>query len=124
MKKTLIVFLLMLCSVLVQLIPFLPWWSFLLVIFFLGVIIPFKSWKVSPFTSGFFAGFAVWTGATFFFETIYGGEIIDKMGKMFYINYCLLYIIIGIMGGGITGLSVYSGFLLKLGKKTLFLESD
>ena len=122
MKKIIAFAIVILVSLAVQLVPFLPWWTFLMPIFLVGVVLPLERWKISPFLMGFVAGFLVWFIATLYFETIYKGEIMSKISKIISIPDYLVYGIVGFIGGILTGLGLYSGFLLRRGKEILSLE--
>lgn len=122
MKKIITLAILILVSTSVQMISFLPWWSFLVAIFLLGALLPLKKWKVSSFLSGFIAGLFVWSLSTLYFETVYTGAIMDKTSILFHVPYFLLLIIIGLIGGILTGLALYSGFLLRRGREILHLD--
>jgi hypothetical protein len=122
MKKNLTIAILILVSISIQLLTILPWWSFLIAVFLLGMILPLKKWNVSAFLIGFASGFLAWSLSTFYFEIVYKSEIINTVAKMISVPYILLYIIIGIMGGLPSGLAFYSGFLLRKGKEKLHLE--
>ncbi|MDP1800259.1 MAG: hypothetical protein Q8L81_02820 [Bacteroidota bacterium] len=129
MKKILALTIVVLISTVIQIVAILPWWSFLIPIFFLGILLPMEKWKVSSFPTGFFSGFLVWVVATFYYEATYDGEIIDKIAKIimdpysfFYLNFIIIYSIIGLIGGLLTGLALYSGFLLRKGRDILYLE--
>ena len=122
MKTTLTLIILILVSVITQFIFFLTWWAFLLPIFLLGVILPLEKWKIISFPTGFIAGFAVWIISTLYFEIMYNGEIVKKIGTMFNIPGSLMYIIVGCIGGCLTGLAFYSGYLLRVGKENIQLQ--
>ena len=119
MKKIIAFTIVVLVLIIMQQITFLQWWIFLVPIFFLGLLLPFEKWKVSSFRLGFFAGFSVWLLSTLYFEMVYEGHMINLIGEMMNLPYFLVYIIIGFLGGILTGLSLYSGFLLKRGKTNL-----
>ncbi len=101
---------------------FLPWWSFLIPVFLLGVLLPLQKWKVDPFLCGFIAGFLVWVLSTTYLEVFYKGELLQSVAKIMKIKYYLLYIVVGLIGGLLTGLAVYSGYLLRKGREILELE--
>jgi hypothetical protein len=122
MKKTVTLSIIIIVSMLFQRIVFFPWWVFLVPVFLLGALLPLGKWKVHSFLFGFLAGFLVWTLSTFFFEVSYKGEITTVLGKMISVPYYILYLIIGFIGGILTGLSFYSGFLLRSGREVLSLE--
>ena len=127
MKKIMTLSILILVAVMAQMIVFFPWWSFLLPIFLLGLTLPLQKWKILSFQLGFVAGFLVWAISSLYFEIIYDGDIMNKISKAVAPNYSigaiiLVHIIIGFFGGILTGLSFYSGFLLRKGKEILHLE--
>ncbi|MES2760667.1 MAG: hypothetical protein V4677_00605 [Bacteroidota bacterium] len=121
MKKIITLAILVAVSTSVQMITYLPWWSFLFAMFFLGVILPIKRWKIPSFLWGLISGMLVWVISTLYFESIYEGEILSKVSKVMDISNCLLYVIIGLIGGLLNGLSFYSGFLLRKRKEDLHL---
>lgn len=104
------------------LITSIPWWSFLIPLFLVGVVLPFQRWKVRAFLTSFLAGFCVWLGTTLYFEKIYDGDVMKMMSGIADLNSLLMYLIIGSIGGVLSGLAVYSGFLLKRGREVLSLE--
>lgn len=122
MKTIVTILLLGLVSVAVQAMAFLPWWSFVVPIFLLGIGLPLKRWNVSAFLLGFTAGFLVWVISTIYFEMQYEGEIIKKISLLFNMPKLVLYGCIGSMGGVLTGLSFYSGYLLRSGREVLQLD--
>lgn len=123
MKKTITI--LIFISVVFQIIPFFPWWIYLVPVFVSGAILPLDAWKVFPFRTGFVTGFLVWIISTIGFELYYKGEIMSKMSKIISDSPAaqyLIYILIGLIGGFLTALAFYSGFLLRKGKDPLDLE--
>jgi hypothetical protein len=103
-------------------VEFLPWWFFLIPVFLLGVFLPLQKWNVYPFLWGFIAGFSVWLLSTTYFEITYKGEIMQPVAKIMKVKPYLLHLIIGLIGGLLTGLGVYSGYLLRKGREFLELE--
>ena len=103
-------------------LDFLPWWSFSVPVFLLGLFLPLKKWKVSPFLWGFITGFMAWVLSTIYFEIIYKGEIMQSVAKIMKVKPYLLHPAIGLIGGLLTGLGVYSGYLLRNGREILELE--
>lgn len=122
MKKIITLSILIGVSLLVQNIAFLPWWSFVIPDFLLGLALPLERWRIRSFLYGFASGFLVWSLSTLYFEISYNGEITHAIGKMISLPYYLLYVIIGFIGGVLTGLAFYSGFLLRKGKEILHLD--
>jgi hypothetical protein len=92
----------------------LPWWSFVIPVLVVGVVITKKEWKVACFPIGFLAGFLVWASANWFFDIKYSGIFLDRFG--FGIK-LLLLLVSGIVGGLLTGLSLYTGRSLAFDKK-------
>jgi hypothetical protein len=121
MKKIGTFLLIIVVSIFVQTISIFPWWSFLLPIFFIGIILPLEKWKIHAFLYGFFAGFLVWTLSTLYFEAHYNCTILHAISKMFSVSIYVLYGFIGLIGGILSGLALYSGFLLMRGKEIVSL---
>lgn len=103
-------------------LDFVPWWSFLVPVFLLGVLLPLQKWKVNTFSWGFIAGFIVWVLSSAYFEIAYQGEIMQSIAKIIGINSFWLRLAIGVIGGLLTGLGLYSGYLLRKGNEVLELE--
>jgi hypothetical protein len=122
MKTIITVVILIIVSVGIQMMDSLPWWSYLVAVFLIGFGLPLQKWKVWSFFWGFIAGLVVWIGSTIYFEMAFKGEIVRSLGKLIELNDNIIYLIIGSIGGVLTGLSFYSGFLLRKGKETLSLE--
>ncbi len=122
MKIILTVLLLVFVSVAVQAMTFLPWWSFVIPIFLLGFGLPLKRWNVSAFLLGFTVGFLVWVFSTLYFEMQYEGFIIKKVSLLFNMPQVVLYGCIGSIGGVLTGLAFYSGYLLRKGREDIQLD--
>lgn len=106
----------------IKMFAFLPWWGFLVPLFLLGIILPLKKWKVSSFLFGFLTGFLTWSLSTLYFETFYEGEIINEISQLISANNFVIYLFIGLIGGILTGFTLYSGSLLKKGREVLHLE--
>jgi len=88
---------------------YLPWWTYLIPCFALGVVLPLRQWKVKPFISGFISGLLTWIIATLVFAMIYEGEMMQITAEIIGIPLILLTILVGIIGGVLCGLSVLSG---------------
>jgi ATP/ADP translocase len=100
----------------------LPWWSFLVPLFLLGILLPLQKWRVHAFLTAFLAGFLTWISATIFYEKMYNGEILASLSGIMEFKPVILYVIIGLIGGVLSGLAFYSGFLLRRGREELKLE--
>jgi hypothetical protein len=87
-------------------VPFIPWWSFVVPVFILGIIIARRRWKVKSFAVGFITGFITWFSATLYFDFLYHGGLTHKLGKAVLLSsFCLSGLICGLL----TGLSLYVG---------------
>ena len=83
-----------------------PWWSFVIPVLLLGIIITLKGWKVASFLIGFSAGFIVWLGAGLYFHAVYNGNILDRFAPH---SGIIILLIAALMGGLLTGLALYTG---------------
>ena len=99
-----------------------PWWSFTIPVFVMGILLPLKKWKVLPFIWGFIAGFLVWTGATLYFGKSFEGAFMDSAAHIGKVSSLVMYVVIGLIGGTLAGLALYSGYLLRKGSEVLRLE--
>ena len=122
MKKILTIIILVFVSIAVQSIPMLSWWIYLVPIFLMGVFLPLNKWKIIPFTTGFVAGFLVWVGATIYYDQINPIQSVNAMARIVDINTFFFYLIIGGIGGLLSGMSLYSGYLLRKGREILILD--
>jgi hypothetical protein len=122
MKKLITLAILIIVLIITGTLDFLPWWSFLIPIFLMGMLLPFQKWKVYPFLWGFIAGFMVWVLSTAYFEINYSGEIMHTVSKIMKIKPYLLHLSIGLIGGLLTGLGIYTGYLFRKGREVLELE--
>ena len=122
MKRFITLAILIIVLLIMGALAFLPWWFFLIPVFLLGVFLPLQKWKVYPFLWGFIAGFIVWVLSTGYFEITYKGELMQPVAKIMKLNPYLLYLTIGLIGGVLTGLGMYSGYLLRKGREVLELE--
>lgn len=95
--------------ILSRLIGSLPWWSFVLPVMITGLLTSLKGWKVSCFRVGFLSGFMIWFGANLFFDAIYHGKIMEKLGELLLMNKPAVFIISGLVGGLLSGLAMYTG---------------
>lgn len=99
-------------SVAFELMNFLPWWSYLIPCFLLGVALPFRKWKTKPFMCGFISGLLTWGLAAFVFEFIYEGEVTQITAEIIGIHSIALNLFVGVVGGILCGLAVLSGAML------------
>lgn len=102
----------------------LPWWSYLIVTCLIGMILTPKQTLIKPFWAGFFAGAIVWVGGNLFYSWYYSGGLLEKMADNMFGSISILYVVIAIIGGILTGLSVHAGALVKKGKDVLELKIE
>lgn len=112
MKTTIYILIIIVVCALVQSVTVLPWWSFTVPVFFIGVLMGKKQVNKMPFFTGFLAGFIIWVAATFFFHIRYGGRTLEVIPSLINFKKPVAVIIIGLIGGLITGLSLLSGYML------------
>lgn len=108
----------------IQLIDFLPWWSFLIITFVLGFVFTYKQWNIESFKIGFIAGFLNWLCVSLIFHLYFDGILIKKIVSIFYLNETLFFIFTGIIGGIINGLASYSGYNILVKPDFLSLKSS
>jgi EamA domain-containing membrane protein RarD len=85
----------------------LPWWSFVIPVTGIGVVVRLKKWNISSFPIGFLIGFFIWFGSSLYFHFTFNGNILNKDGN---IPMLLLLIGSGLIGGILTGLSLNLGY--------------
>ncbi|MEO1516977.1 MAG: hypothetical protein AAFV95_18280 [Bacteroidota bacterium] len=115
MKTVALFLLLLIASAAIQLLAFLPWWSFAALCFLLGATLPFRSWNAPPFGIGFLSGCCLWIGATLWYQPSFGESLLASLGQNFGVPSFALLLCIGVLGGLLSGLAVYAGFLLSNG---------
>lgn len=101
----------------IQFIGILPWWGYLVVTTILGAVISLENIKVNSFFCGFWAGALAWIGATVFFQYTHEGDMMNKFAAVFEISTEVLMLMIGAMGGLLTGLSIHSGAVFRRGRE-------
>jgi hypothetical protein len=95
--------------VLTSIIGSLPWWSFVIPVLILGMIITFRKWNVSTFPIGFLSGFIIWFGGNLYFNSMSMGIILTKIALLFTVPKIVVLLISGLIGGLLTGLALYAG---------------
>jgi hypothetical protein len=92
----------------IKLVQGFPWWSFVIPVLLLGLLVTLKKWKIACFGVGFLSGFIAWSGALVFFHQYYDGVLLER------INYgkILIPVVSGLLGGILTGLALVLGKLL------------
>ena len=112
MKTIIYILIIIVTCALVQSVSVLPWWTFVIPVFLIGILMSKKEVNKMPFFTGFLAGFILWVAATFFFHLRYGGRTLEVIPSLINFKKPVAVIIIGLIGGLITGLSLLSGYML------------
>ncbi|TGE12805.1 hypothetical protein [Hymenobacter elongatus] len=95
--------------ILVKQLAMLPWWSFTVVVFALGLALPYRRWNLPVFGIGFLVGFVVWAGANTLYGVLYQAELFDKVASVMGLQKIVLLLASGLIGGLLTGLSFLAG---------------
>lgn len=106
LKATIIIVLILVAT---RMIGSLPWWSFVVPVLILGIVLALKKWQVSGFGPGFLAGFLVWLGASIYYDMALPANTFSMLGKLFSIPPVTIFILSGFIGGLLTGLAFYTG---------------
>lgn len=108
------VFFMAACLIIItKIIGLLPWWSFVLPLILLGYLIKGKIWCERSFLIGFLAGFTLWYVANLYFDAVFNGIILAKVGLLFSLSKEIVIIVSGLMGGLLSGLSLHLGYSIK-----------
>lgn len=91
------------------LIDSLPWWSFIIPIALLGILLNFLKWNISSFSIGFLAGFIIWSGTNFYLDRTGNGIMLNKISELLLTNKFVLLMVAGVIGGLLSGLALYTG---------------
>lgn len=92
----------------------LPWWSFVIPVIITGALAANFRWKIPAFIVGFSAGFTVWFGASVFYDQIQNGIILGKVAHLVGTSYLVVCLISGVIGGLLSGLSLFAGYVMIL----------
>ena len=109
--------LLSLLIVATKMIEGIPWWSFVVPVLGLGIVLTLKKWKAAFFLTGFLTGFIVWIAATLYFHFSFSGDLLQRIGPR---PALILLLGGGLVGGLLTGLAFYTGKALVADRKTQF----
>ena len=107
--KLLVFFVAIVLIVIAGMISSLPWWSFTVPLFLLGVFIDHCQWVIKSFWTGALAGFLTWGGALIFYEQKYDSMILKKIGEVMSVDKMVLVLLSGCIGGVLAGLALYTG---------------
>jgi len=99
------------------LIDRLPWWSFVVPVFIVGLLIGYLQWNIPTFTVGFLAGFIVWVGVNMFYDVTGNGIALKKIADVFSIPKAVVLLMAGLIGGLQTGLALFTGKRWKIIKR-------
>lgn len=92
-----------------RLITPLPWWSFIIPTMFTGLFLKLLKVPIRSFLVGFIAGFIVWFCSILYFDLTLNGTILTKIGTLLFVPKALVMVISGLIGGILSGLSLYVG---------------
>jgi hypothetical protein len=87
-------------------IEFLPWWIFVVPVMVLGALAAVAKYEIPYFSMGFLSGAVVWIVSNLYFNFIYGGYLIHRIGTGLG---ALALGGAGLIGGLLTGLAFYTG---------------
>lgn len=87
----------------------LPWWSFVVPVLILGVVLSYKGWKIAAFPVGMLAGFLVWSGGDWYYDMIGHGLVFDKVALLLSVPKIILILAAGVVGGLLTGIALFTG---------------
>jgi len=91
------------------LIDSLPWWSFIIPIALLGILLNLLKWNINSFSIGFLAGFIIWSGINFYLDRTGNGIMLNKISELLLTNKLVLLMVAGLIGGLLSGLALYTG---------------
>jgi hypothetical protein len=105
-------------------VALLPWFSFTIPLFVFGIWLSFSDWNINSFFAGFITGFLIWFGGNVYFDLTLKDDSLYRIGQMVSVPKIFVIFISGILGGLLSGLSVYAGksFIYVKGIKRSNLE--
>lgn len=86
------------------------WWSFLPVSMVTGIVCGYMKGSVKSFTIAFISGFISWLGGILYYHFNFGGDMLIKVGQMFFMPEWLFILFIGVVGGLLNAVAFYSGY--------------
>lgn len=92
-----------------RIVESIPWWSFVIPVMVLGVVIAVREWDVPCFAIGFSAGCIVWAAANLYFDINAGGTTLSRIALSVALPKIVLLLISSLIGGLLTGLALYTG---------------
>ena len=96
----------------VSIIPIIPWWSYVVPIFVLGIIFRRLNWDIPGFVLGFISGFVTWLATYIYLRAIYNGIILGKLAELLTIPAFVIVLIACTINGIVSGLALYSGYVI------------
>ncbi len=88
----------------------LPWWGFAVPVAGFGLVIRLMHWKVAAFFAGFVSGFLIWVAANCYYGYIFSWIVLNKIGQLMSVPGVVVILMSGVIGGLLTGLSMYAGY--------------
>jgi len=90
----------------------LVWWGVIFPLIVIGYLFFFLNQFKNIFLIGFAVGFIIWMGGNILFSYFYKTEILLKISTIKTQYSFLIFLVAGLIGGSINGLSLYIGKLL------------
>lgn len=101
-----------------------PWWSFIVPVILLGMVLKLRNWDIPYFLIGFVAGFLIWFGTDIYFDITLPGNVLGKLGKILSVSRIIIMALSGIIGGLLNGLALYTGQQLLVNTHIPVTEKD
>jgi hypothetical protein len=108
-KKIILFAVITMMQIITQFIYILPWWSFIIPLLFICVFINVKKMKVHTFLIGFLCGFLIWSCGNFYLGVVKDNILIYKIAQLMALSKVTIVLISGLIGGVLSGLSIYTG---------------
>src|SRR6516225_11416974 len=86
-----------------------PWWTFVVPVVILGVVVGLVKWKVPAFAIGFITGFIIWGGGNAYFDMVFDTGTLNRIGLLMSIPKWGILGIAGAIGGLLTGMALFTG---------------
>lgn len=94
---------------LVKSFTWLPWWSFVVPIWALGIVISLRKGPVAGFPVGFITGFLIWSLTNLYYDTAINGHVLERISLLLSVHKTVVLLGAGVIGGLVTGLALHIG---------------
>jgi hypothetical protein len=95
-----------------SIIAVIPWWSYVLPVFIVGITLSRLNWNIPGFWLGFVSGFCTWLAAYIFYGILYNGIILGKLAELLAIPQFVIILLACTVNGIVSGLALYSGYVV------------